>query len=213
MDLSSVEKAYKRLAGTYDTFFGAIFQPGRKAVLEHIDLNPGEKVLEMGVGTGLSLPLYPRDVDIYGIDISEPMLEKARQKKVSEHLENVKLLEVMDAEETTFEDDSFDVVVAAYVVTTVPDPARCIDEMRRVCKPDGELVIVNHFQSENPIVGGVERALAPLSSALGWRPNMRQRDLEAETSLEVVEQHRVNLFGYWSMLKCRNNKEAIASKG
>ncbi|MFP4616487.1 MAG: class I SAM-dependent methyltransferase [Thiohalorhabdus sp.] len=212
MDLSSVEKAYQRLAGVYDTVFGAIFHPGRKAVLDHIDLNPGEKVLEMGVGTGLSLPLYPRDVEIYGIDISEPMLEKAREKKVSEHLDNVKLLEVMDAEETTFEDDSFDVVVAAYVVTVVPNPKRCVDEMRRVCKPDGELVIVNHFQSENPVVGGLERALAPLSGALGWRPNMRQRDLVEETDLDVVEQRRVNLFGYWTMLKCRNNKDASASK-
>ncbi|KPV41147.1 hypothetical protein AN478_04400 [Thiohalorhabdus denitrificans] len=212
MDLSSVEKAYQRLAGVYDTVFGAIFHPGRKAVLDHLDLNPGEKVLEMGVGTGLSLPLYPRDVEVYGIDISEPMLEKAREKKVSEHLDNVKLLEVMDAEETTFEDDSFDVVVAAYVVTVVPNPKRCVDEMRRVCKPDGELVIVNHFQSENPVMGRLERALAPLSSALGWRPNMRQRELVEETDLDVVEQRRVNLFGYWTMLKCRNNKDASASK-
>ena len=212
MDLTSVEKAYKRLAGTYDTFFGAIFHPGRKAVVEHLDLHPGDKLLEMGVGTGLSLPLYARDVEIYGIDVSDPMLEKAREKKVSHHLDNVKELEVMDAEATKYPDNSFDVTVAEYVVTVVPNPAKCIDEMRRVTKPDGWLVIVNHFHSENPVLGAFEKALAPLSKTVGFRPHMRERDLIAETDLEVVERHRVNLFGYWTMLKCRNNKEALASK-
>jgi phosphatidylethanolamine/phosphatidyl-N-methylethanolamine N-methyltransferase len=213
MDLSSVEKAYRRLASTYDTFFGAIFHPGRKAVVEHIDLNPGDKLLEMGVGTGLSLPLYPRDVEISGIDISDPMLEKAREKKVRDHLDNVKVLEVQDAEATTFEDNTFDVVVAAYVVTVVPNPAKCIDEMRRVCKPDGELIIVNHFHKENPIVGGLEKLLAPFSATVGFRPHMRERDLIEETHLDVIERRNVNLLGYWTMLKCRNNKEAMASKG
>lgn len=211
MDLSSVEKAYRRLAGTYDTFFGAIFHPGRKAVMEHLDLNPGDRVLEMGVGTGLSLPLYPRDVEVYGIDVSEPMLEKAREKKVSHHLDNVKQLEVMDAESTSFPDDMFDVTVAEYVVTVVPNPAKCIDEMRRVTKPDGELVIVNHFHSESPVLGTLEKALAPLSGTVGFRPHMRERDLIEETNLEVVERRKVNLFHYWTMLKCRNNKAAPAS--
>ncbi len=212
MDISSVEKAYKRLAGTYDTFFGAIFHPGRKAVVENLDLSPGDKVLEMGVGTGLSLPLYSRDVEISGIDISEPMLEKAREKRLGQHLDNVKLLEVMDAEETTFADDTFDVVVAEYVVTVVPNPVKLIDEMRRVAKPAGELVVVNHFHSENPVIGGLERLLAPLSKTVGFRPHMRERDLIEETHLDVIEHYPVNLFGYWTMLKCRNNKEALASK-
>ena len=212
MDISSVEKAYKRLAGTYDTFFGAIFHPGRKAVVENLDLNPGDSLLEMGVGTGLSLPLYPRDVEIHGIDVSEPMLEKAREKRVSHHLENVKSLEVMDAEATTFADDTFDVVVAEYVVTVVPNPVKLIDEMRRVTKPDGELVVVNHFHSENPVIGGLEKLLAPLSKTVGFRPHMRERDLVEEARLEVIERRSVNLFGYWTMLKCRNNKAAMASK-
>lgn len=211
MDLTSVQKAYRRLASTYDTFFGAIFHPGRKAVVENLDLSPGDRLLEMGVGTGLSLPLYPRDVEIYGIDVSEPMLEKAREKKLSYHLDNVKELEVMDAEATHYPDDTFDVTVAAYVVTVVPNPAKCIDEMRRVTKPDGELVIVNHFHSENPILGTFEKALAPLSATVGFRPNMRERDLIEQTGLEVTERRRVNLFRYWTMLKCRNNKAAEAS--
>ncbi len=211
MDLSSVEKAYKRLASTYDTFFGAIFHPGRKAVVENLDLGSGDKVLEMGVGTGLSLPLYPQDVELYGIDVSEPMLEKAREKKVNHHLEHVKQLEVMDAEATAYPDDMFDVTVAEYVVTVVPNPVRCIDEMRRVTKPDGELVIVNHFHSGNPIIGAFEKALAPLSATLGFRPHMRERELIQQANLEVLERRGVNLFHYWTMLKCRNNKAPASS--
>ena len=211
MDLRSVEKAYRRLAGTYDTVFGPFFHPGHKTVVNNLDLNPGDKVLEMGVGTGLSLPLYPRDVEIHGIDVSGPMLQKARDKRIRDHLENVKSLDIMDAENTSYADDTFDVVVASYVVTVVPNPLQCIDEMRRVCKPDGELVIVNHFHSDNALLAGFEKALAPLSKTVGFRPNMRESDLVRDARLDVIERRNVLLLGYWKMLKCRNNKTELAS--
>ncbi len=211
MDLQSVEKAYRRLARSYDLYFGAIFHPGRQAIVARLNLNPGDTLLEVGVGTGLSLPLYPRNITIYGIDLSEPMLEKAREKKKHYALNNVASLECMDAEHMRFADDSFDVVVAAYVATVVPNPPILIDEMRRVCKPKGELVILNHFHSENPIVALIEKALSPLSGLVGFRPHMRQRDFEEQTHLEIIEQRQVNLFKYWTMLRCRNNKETLAT--
>ena len=211
MDLHSVEKAYKRYAGTYDTFFNWIFHHGRKVVADKLHLNPGDTMLEVGVGTGLSLPLYPREVTIDGIDISDPMLEKAREKRDEQGLDNVRTLEVMDAESMSFPDDTYDVVVAEYVVTVSPNPVALVDEMRRVCKPDGELVIVNHFHSDNPLLAGFEKALAPLSKTVGFRPNMRESDLVRDARLDVIERRNVLLLGYWKMLKCRNNKAELAS--
>jgi phosphatidylethanolamine/phosphatidyl-N-methylethanolamine N-methyltransferase len=210
MDLHSVEKAYKRYAGTYDTFFNWIFHHGRKVVADKLNLHPGDTMLEVGVGTGLSLPLYRRDVTIDGIDISDPMLEKAREKRDQQGLDNVRTLEVMDAESMSFPDDAYDVVVAEYVVTVSPNPVALVDEMRRVCKPDGEIVIVNHFHKENPVIAAFEKALSPLSALVGFRPHMKKGELIEQAQLEVIDDQNVNLFGYWSMLRCRNNKRDLA---
>lgn len=211
MDIQSIKKAYRRYAKVYDFYFGAVFQPGRKAVIDKIRWRTGDRVLEVGVGTGLSLPLYPRFVDITGIDISAEMLARARARCGREGLDQVEL-KVMDAEHMQFPDDSFDKVVAMYVASCVPNPTRLVDEMRRVCKPSGELIIVNHFQSGNPVIGRVENLLAPLSRLLGFRPHFSLDAFAQEAGLSVVDESSVNLFGYWKLLRARNNKFALTAE-
>ena len=201
MDINAIEKAYRRYAPRYDFYFGALFQPGRRAVIQKMQCRPGERILEVGVGTGLSFPLYPRDVRVVGIDISQEMLLRARARQRREHLDHVIGLTRADAERLCFADASFDKVVALYVASVVPSPARMVEEMRRVCKPDGEIFIVNHFRHANPVVRGVERMIAPMSRVMGFRPDVCLNRFIEETRLEVVERVPVNAFGYWTLLR------------
>lgn len=200
MHIQAVKAAYRRYARIYDVIFGAVLQPGRRAVLEALNLKPGDRVLEVGVGTGISLPLYPRDVRIAGIDVSLEMLEKARARVARAKLSNVEALLEMDAEAMAFPDASFDKVVAMYVVSVVPRPEKLLEELHRVCRPDGDIFIVNHFQSENPIVGRLERALAGFSSQIGFNPDLDLRQLVPTAQNGDVS--RVNFF--WRMVRLRN---------
>ena len=209
MELEAIIKAYRRYARLYDLYFGAVFQPGRRAVIERMGCRPGNHILEVGVGTGLSLPLYPESVRVTGIDISQEMLDRARGRVTRDALSSRISLHVMDAERMSFPDNSFDKVVAMYVVSVVPHPERLVDEMRRVCKPGGDIFIVNHFHSPNPLVGGVETLLAPLSRLMGFHPDFCLKTFVRQTGLEVLEKHPVNLFGYWNLLRARNNKHLI----
>jgi phosphatidylethanolamine/phosphatidyl-N-methylethanolamine N-methyltransferase len=200
MHIEAVKAAYRRYARIYDVIFGAVLQPGRRAVLEALKLKPGERVLEVGVGTGISLPLYPRDVRITGIDVSREMLEKARARVARAKLTNVDALLEMDAEAMAFPDASFDKVVAMYVVSVVPQPAKLLEELHRVCRPHGEIFVVNHFQSENPILGTLERALAGFSSQIGFNPDLDLRELVPAARNGDVS--RVAFF--WRMVRLRN---------
>jgi phosphatidylethanolamine/phosphatidyl-N-methylethanolamine N-methyltransferase len=200
MHIQAVKAAYRRYARIYDVIFGAVLQPGRRAVLEALNLKPGDRVLEVGVGTGISLPLYPRNVRITGIDVSLEMLEKARARVERAKLSNVEALLEMDAETMAFPDASFDKVVAMYVVSVVPRPGKLLEELHRVCRPDGDIFIVNHFQSENPIVGSLERALAGFSSQIGFNPDLDLRQLVPAAQNGDVS--RVNFF--WRMVRLRN---------
>lgn len=211
LNIDAIQKTYRRYAQVYDLYFGPVFQPGRQAVIDKMNCRPGDRILEVGVGTGLSLPLYPHDVQVTGIDISVDMLERAHNRVARENLNHVVALEVMDAEQLLFEDNSFDKVIAMYVASVVPHPVRLINEMRRVCKKDGELFIVNHFKHANPIIGGAESLIAPLSKLLGFRPDFSLEDFIRETQLEIVERSPVNLFGYWTLLRAQNNKD-VANK-
>ncbi len=211
MDINVIRKVYRRYAQGYDLYFGAMFQPGRQAVIARMNCRPGDRILEAGVGTGLSLSLYPRNVEVTGIDLSREMLMRARARKMRERLNHVVALRLMDAERMQFADDSFDKVVAMYVVSVTPHPARLVDEMRRVCKPDGKLFIVNHFQHANPMVRGVERLIAPLSHLMGFHPDFSLENFIQETRLDVTERVPVNMLGYWTLLQCRNNKIATTS--
>lgn len=211
MNLQAIEQAYRRYARFYDICFGAVFQPGRRAIVDRMDCGPGERILEVGVGTGLSLPLYPQNVSVVGIDISSDMLDQARVRLARTGLEHMAKLMVMDAENMAFEDDSFDKVVAMYVASVVPDPARLVDEIRRVCKPGGQIFMVNHFHSRNPVLGGIESLLAPLSKQLGFRPDFSLDRFLGQTGLNAMNIHPVNIFDFSTMVEARNNKQGAAA--
>lgn len=206
MDLQAIEKVYRRYAPSYDFYFGAVLQPGRRAVIDAMRCRPGERILEVGVGTGLSLPLYPRDVRVVGVDVSPEMLERAEERKRRHELDNVEL-RCMDGERMAFEDSSFDKVVAMYVMSVAPDSRRLLEEMRRVCAREGDLYIVNHFSHSNPLVGLIERMIAPFSSLLGFHPDFSLEDFLQRTGLDVAEKIPVNLLGYWTLLRSRNLKQ------
>ena len=201
MQIESVKAAYRRYAGVYDAVFGPVLQPGRKAVLQALRLRSGERVLEVGVGTGLSLPLYPRDVTITGIDVSSEMLEKARRRVARHRLANVEALLEMDAERMSFADASFDKVVAMYVVSVVEKPARLLEELHRVCRPNGEIFLVNHVRSDNRFVAAVEKGLARFSDKLGFHPDFELRDMVARAD-QLTELSRINFF--WKVMRLKN---------
>ena len=201
LEIESVKAAYRRYAAVYDAVFGPVLQPGRKAVVQALGLRPGDRVLEVGVGTGLSLPLYPRDVSITGIDLSREMLEKARRRVARQRLANVEALLEMDAEQMTLGEASFDKVVAMYVVPVVANPVRLLQELHRVCRPDGEIFLVNHVRSDNRFIAAFEKALAPLSDKIGFRPDFELRDMLSDLD-QVTEVSRINFFG--KVMRLRN---------
>jgi phosphatidylethanolamine/phosphatidyl-N-methylethanolamine N-methyltransferase len=201
MQIEAVKAAYRRYAKVYDALFGPVLQPGRKAVMEALDCRPGERVLEVGVGTGLSLPLYPPYVRVTGIDLSREMLDKARMRVDRRQLANVEGLLEMDAEAMDFPDASFDKVVAMYVVSVVQEPARLLAELHRVCKPHGDIFIVNHVRSSNPVVGAVEKSLARFSDQLGFHPDFELHSL-VNGSARVEHISNVNFF--WKVMRVRN---------
>jgi phosphatidylethanolamine/phosphatidyl-N-methylethanolamine N-methyltransferase len=205
MQIDAVKAAYRRYAGFYDALFGPVLQPGRRAVLEALKLRPGDRVLEVGVGTGLSLPLYPESVRVTGIDLSREMLDKARARVARRKLTQVDALLEMDAEAMSFADASFDKVVAMYVVSVVQRPARLLEELHRVCKPDGEIFLVNHVRSDNPLVGSIEKGLARFSDKLGFHPDFELADM-LNGSDGVDELARINFF--WKVLRLRNGYNA-----
>lgn len=201
MHIESVKAAYRRYARVYDAVFGPMLQPGRKALLKALDCKPGDRVLEVGVGTGLALPMYPPAVRVTGIDVSREMLERARERVGRRGLENVDALLEMDAEEMSFPDASFDKVVAMYVVSVVDRPAKLIEELHRVCKPDGEIFLVNHVHSNNPLLGALEKSLARFSDTLGWHPDFEMTQMASEAG-QVTEVSRVAFF--WKVMRLKN---------
>ena len=201
MQIEAVKAAYRRYAAVYDTVFGPVLQPGRKAVMQALGLRPGDRVLEVGVGTGLSLPLYPRDVKITGIDLSREMLEKARRRVEHRHLANIEALLEMDAEKMTFPDASFDKIVAMYVLPVVENPQKLLQELHRVCRPDGDIFIVNHVRSDNPVIAAFEKGLARFSDTIGFRADFELRDMVSDAD-EVTELSRINYF--WRVMRLKN---------
>jgi len=207
MDLQDTLKTYRLYSGSYDLVFGPIFHPGRKEAVRLANDTPGQRVLEVGVGTGLSLPYFRADAEVTGIDVSAEMLAKARARVARQHLAQVKAILEMDAEEMSFADNSFDTVLALYVASVVPNPARFAAEMRRVCRPGGSIVIVNHFMSDG-LMRHVERWLAPLAGKIGFHADFPLQPFIAAGKLTVREIRPSNLFGYWKLLRCVNDKPA-----
>ncbi len=206
MDLQDTLRTYRLFSGSYDLFFGPLFHPGRKEAVRIANDRPGQRILEVGVGTGLSLPHFRGDARVVGIDVSEEMLAKARRRVTRLGLRQVEAITRMDAEAMTFPDDSFDAVLALYVASVVPDPGHFAAEMRRVCKPGGTIVVVNHFTSENPAMQFIEKRLAPLAGKIGFHADFPLDDFLAVSGLSVRETRPSNLFGYWTLLRCVNTK-------
>lgn len=206
MDIPSIQKAYRRYANVYNFYFGRVFHPGRQTAVELCHSLPGSRILEVGVGTGLSLPLYPTTVKVTGIDISKEMLEFAKKLVAEENLRHVHSLEVMDAENMQFDDSSFDSVVAMYVATVVPHPKDFYKEMQRVCKPGGRIIILNHFNDPHSLFGKVAALLAPLSRQLGFRPNLTLQEFVELTEIKIQNKISVNVFSLWTILVVKNEK-------
>lgn len=204
MDAVSIRAAYRRYAGFYDRVFGTLLASGRHAAVAWLNRRGGLRILEVGVGTGLSLSDYRKDNSVVGIDLSTDMLKVAQERVARENLAHVEGLLEMDAGKLAFADGSFDVVVAMYVMTVVPDPQGTMAELERVCKPGGDIVIVNHFAAPRPgIRRTVENWLAPLSKKLGWRPDFTLESLLHGSPLAVQSVETVPPFGLFSLLHCR----------
>ena len=200
MDVDAVRHAYRRWAPVYDFTFGLVAEAGRKHAVQIINRRKG-RVLEVGVGTGLSLPCYGSQLTITGIDLSPEMLAKARDKVTNKKLDNVTGLHEMDAGALAFPDESFDTVVAMYVMTVVPDPERVMRELERVCAPGGEVILVNHFSEDEGMRGLVERKLAPFGDLLGWRPVFGLDRVLVCDDLRLAERRSLRPLGLFTMLR------------
>jgi len=205
MQLESILKSYALYAPVYDHTFGWLLSfRGRAMAAGFTNHSPG-KVLEVGVGTGIGLPYYRREHQIHGIDISPHMLERAHKRVHRKRLGNITQLTIMDARKMQFADNTFDSVVAAYVMSVVPEPDKVIREIERVCKPGGDVVIVNHFAAEKGMRRGVESLLAPLSNKLGWRPDMPVEEILSHTRLREVARHTLPPLGLFTLLHLRKD--------
>src|SRR6185503_20793383 len=180
-----VAHVYENLAWFYDLVFGPALHPGRMQAIRRMGIKPGDRVLEVGVGTGINADLYPRDCAVTGIDLSAPMLEKARERVARKGIRNVRLLE-MDAADLKFADDSFDIVYAPYVISVVPDPVAVVREMRRVCRPGGRLVILNHFRGTNRLGAWLDRVISPLTVHIGFKSDLDLPAFLAQAELKPV---------------------------
>ncbi len=203
---AGVAKAYAAWAPIYDLVFGAVFDHGRKSTIAVAD-TIGGRVLDVGVGTGLSLSDYSRSTKLHGVDISEPMLRKAQERVRLLNLTNVETLSVMDAKNLAFPDNAFDAVVAQYVITAVPDPEATLDDFIRVLKPGGELILVNHIGAESGPRKIFELGFAPLARRLGWRPEFPWERLTnwaaKHGGATLIERRPMPPMGHFSLIRYR----------
>src|ERR1700757_1465592 len=214
-DREMVEQAYDRWAPIYDLVFGGVFSKGRDAAIQATN-KLGGRVLEVGVGTGISLPLYAPHVRIFGTDISEAMLNKAKQRVVEGKLKNIEGLAVMDAEKLEFPDNSFDVVMAQYVVTAVPNPEAALDEFARVLMPGGELIILTRVSADAGMRRFIEQRLQPVVRPLGFRTaefawSRYAKWLASAPGMGLVERRLVPPLGPFSLLRIRKTEMAVAA--
>ena len=196
-----VEDVYGKLASVYDWTFGPALHPGRLRAIQRMGLRPGDHILEVGVGTGINASLYPRECTVTGVDFSSSMLEKARDRIARKGMTNVRLLE-MDAAALKFADDSFDVVYASYVISVVPDPVQVAAEMRRVCRPGGRIVFLNHFRSSNFLLSRIERMISPFTIHVGFRADIDLPAFLAQAGIQGASIEKVNIPRIWSLVTC-----------
>ena len=196
-----VEDVYGKLASVYDWTFGPALHPGRLRAIQRMGLRPGDHILEVGVGTGINASLYPRECTVTGVDFSSSMLEKARDRIARKGMTNVRLLE-MDAAALKFADDSFDIVYASYVISVVPDPVQVAAEMRRVCRPGGRIIFLNHFRSPNFLLSRIERMISPFTIHVGFRADIDLPAFLAQAGIHGASIEKVNIPRIWSLVTC-----------
>jgi phosphatidylethanolamine/phosphatidyl-N-methylethanolamine N-methyltransferase len=196
-----VEKVYQNISWFYDFTFGPALHPGRVDAIERMNIRPGDRVLEVGVGTGINAALYPSDCAVTGIDFSSQMLVKARRRIARKGVRNVRLVE-MDAANLKFADDSFDIVYAPYVISVVPDPVAVTREMYRVCRPGGRIVILNHFRSKSRLGAWLEKIIAPFTLYLGFKSDLDLPAFLVQADLKPVSIEKVNIPRIWSLVTC-----------
>lgn len=211
MSIEVIQRGYRLFAPLYDLVFGASLAPGRREAIAALDCRPGDRVLEVCVGTGLALQLYPAGVHVTGIDISREMLKKAEARVAEGHLAHVEALVQMDAEHMSFADASFDKAALMFSLSGLPDPVRAVNEIRRVCRPGAIIVIAQHFRTRNAFMRLCEGLLAPIYRLLRYRGDMDLGRFLAAAKLDVIERRPVNLFGYATLLVCRNRAPQPAS--
>jgi phosphatidylethanolamine/phosphatidyl-N-methylethanolamine N-methyltransferase len=208
MDLRKIERVYTGYARVYNRIFGTIFQRSREAAIRDLNVQPDERVLEVGVGTGLCLPLYPRSCEITGVDLSEGMLDRARELVRARNLSNVRLMR-MDAGALEFRDASFDTVVAAYVVTAVPDHRKVMSEAIRVCRPGGRIMLLNHFTHDMKFIAAFEKAISPLCKHIGFRTDLSVADVLDGWPIIMQRHEKVNPLQMWHVVECINVKPPL----
>jgi phosphatidylethanolamine/phosphatidyl-N-methylethanolamine N-methyltransferase len=196
-----VARVYENLAWAYDFTFGPTLHPGRVHAIQRMGIRSGEHVLEVGVGTGINASLYPRDCAVTGIDLSGSMLDKARERVARKEISNVRLLE-MDAADLKFADGTFDIVYAPYLISVVPDPVAVAREMRRVCRPGGRIIFLNHFRSANPALAWVERIISPFTVHIGFKADLDLTAFLTQTDLKPISIEKVNVPKIWSLITC-----------
>ncbi len=202
-------KIYSEFSRFYDKIFERIFFPRIARVIASLKIPPGARVLELGVGTGLSLSAYPAHCEVVGVDLAQDMLDQAADK-VREHGWTHITLRQMDALNLTFPSDSFDYVTAFHVVSVVPDAARMMAEARRVCRPGGKLIIINHFRSERPLIGPIVDLADPVTRKLGWRTTLKLVDIIDGAPVSIEQKFKTSPRSLFTVVIARNEKEIAA---
>jgi phosphatidylethanolamine/phosphatidyl-N-methylethanolamine N-methyltransferase len=196
-----VTRVYEKITSVYDLTYGPTLHAGRVQAIQRMNIQRGERVLEVGVGTGINVLLYPRNCRVTGIDLTRSMLDKARDRIAKRGVSNVRLLE-MDAADLKFADGAFDIVYAPYLISVVPDPVSVAREMVRVCRRGGRVVFLNHFRSFNPVLARLERAICPLTVHIGFKSDLDLTAFLAQTDLQPRSIEKVNFPRIWSLIIC-----------
>lgn len=205
MQVENIKRIYTKYSDSYDFIFKKLFQPRIARVIAQMGIQPGDHVLEVGVGTGLSFPFYPDYCRVTGVDLCYDMLEKAQGKIRRNNFSHIQL-KAMDAAALGFEDNSFDFVLAAFVISVVPDPIQVVSEIKRVCKDQARIAIVNHFKSQNKFVGILEELVNPLCTRIGWKSNLELEYLIEKSNLKVDRVTKWKKNDLWTMIFAVNCK-------